>query len=308
MKESEEYSMPEYRIARSYEEMGYKIIESSIVEENGKKYAEAAVKCGRCGGTGRIPCFGHIDDGICFACNGVGRFFKKIRIYTEAERAKMDAAAARKKERDLEKKRAEATSKRQAWLDKYNIADGNIFVVAGCNTYEIKDELKAQGAKFYSGLGWFFGTATAPNEPIATNEFLFHCTVEDMFYWTEFGAGPYFKEGALDDMQKKIAEIVAKKNKEQFGASQHVGEVGARLRNMKATFVSVKCFEGKWGMSLVYSFDVDGNIMTWFTQSQIDNSINIGDTVILTGTVKAHTEYQGILQTQLSRCIVKKGE
>ena len=38
----------------------------------------------------------------------------------------------------------------------------------------------------------------------------------------------------------------------------------------------------------------------------IDESIKPGDAIDLTGTVKNHTEYNGILQTQLSRCIVKK--
>lgn len=32
--------------------------------------------CDRCSGTGRIPQFAHIDDGLCFKCMGVGRWFK----------------------------------------------------------------------------------------------------------------------------------------------------------------------------------------------------------------------------------------
>ena len=39
----------------------------------------------------------------------------------------------------------------------------------------------------------------------------------------------------------------------------------------------------------------------------IDAEIKEGDEITLTGTVKDHTEYNGILQTVLSRCIVKKG-
>lgn len=297
--------MPDYRLARTYEESGYKIDTNSIARENGKLYADIVCDCWKCGGKGVIPYYGYVDNGVCFCCGGSGKSGKRARIYTNEEREKMDAAAERRKERELEKKRAEAGAKRQAWLEKYNIADGKIFVVAGCNTFEIKDQLKEQGAKFYSGLGWFFGTSTAPNEAIVEGEFLFPCTVEDMFYWNEVGGGPYYNDGAIDEMNKGIKAVIADRNKKQFGASQHVGEVGDRLRNMKGAFVSAKYFEGNWGGSFVYTFKVDDNVFTWFTQKTLDFEEN--DEIELTGTVKAHTEYNGVLQTQLSRCIVKKG-
>ena len=86
--------------------------------------------------------------------------------------------------------------------------------------------------------------------------------------------------------------------------SKYVGEVGERLRNMDATFVSAKFFEGNWGGSFVYTFKVDENIFTWFTQKYLDYEPK--DKINLTVTVKAHTEYNGILQTQLSRCIIKE--
>jgi len=297
----------EYRLARTYEEQGYRIATGSIEEENGKLYAEIICDCYKCSGRGMIPYFGHVDQGVCFACGGWGKFSKRARVYTEAEREKLDAAAERKRQRELEKKKAGAAAKRQTWLEKYNIADGNIFVVAGCNTYEIKDQLKDQGAKFYSGLGWFFGTDTVPNEePLVDGEFLHHCTVEDMFYWNEVGGGPYYNDGALEEMNKEIKARVAKAEKEKFGASTHIGEVGERLRNMNAIFISAKYFEGNWGGSFVYTFKVGDNVFTWFTQKGLDLEEN--EEIILTGTVKAHTEYNGILQTQLTRCIVKKGE
>ena len=299
--------MPEYRLARTYEESGYRIDTDSIAEENGKLYADIVCDCWKCGGKGVIPYFGHVDSGVCFCCGGTGKFSKHARIYTAAEREKMDAAAERKRERELEKKRAGATAKREAWLEKYNLKDGNIFIVAGCNTFEIKDELKAQGAKFYSGIGWFFGTETVPQEkPLVEGEFLFHTTVDATFFWNEYGGGPYFRDGAIDEIKKDIADCIKTKN-QATSTSQHVGEIGERLRNMKGTFVSAKYFEGQWGGSFVYTFKVDGNIFTWFSQAMIDETIKPEDNIVLTGTVKNHTEYNGILQTQLSRCIVKKG-
>ena len=302
--------MGEYRLARTYEEQGYKINEDDIYMENGKRYAEAFAECWKCGGRGRIYYYAHVDRGICFACNGAGRMYKRVRVYTEAEREKMDAAAERKKQRELEKQFAEAPAKIQAWLDKYNITDKVAYIVTGCNTYEIKDELKNQGAKFYSGLGWFFGADTLPAEKenwLPETAFIYPANIDDIMYWTEIGRGPYYKDGALDEMNNDIKRIIAEKNQEKYGVSHHVGEIGQRLRNMSGTFVSAKFFEGQWGGNFIYTFRVGEDIFTWFSQSVIDNEIEPGDAIILTGTVKNHTEYNGVLQTQLSRCIVKKG-
>lgn len=295
----------DYRLARTYEESGYKIIPETIRTEKNKLYADIECNCYKCGGKGQILYFGHIDNGVCFACGGRGKFYKEhCRVYTTEEREKMDAAAAAKKEREFEKQKAEAPAKRQAWLDKYNISNGIVLIVAGCNTYNIKDELKEKGAKFYSGLGWFFGTDTAPNEISDPNAFLFQYDIEKLMYWNEVGGGPYFLDGALDEMKADIKQTIASRNKETSN-SQFVGEIGERLRNMKATFVSSRYFEGNWGGSFVYTFEVNNNIFTWFTQKVL--TINEGDIIDLTGTVKNHTEYNGILQTQLSRCIIKEG-
>lgn len=299
----------EYRLARTYEEQGYKIISDSIRTENNKLYVDVECKCYKCGGTGRIPYFGHIDDGVCFACCGRGKFYKEhCRVYTEDERLKMDAAAERRKEKKLEEAKAQAEGKIKAWKEKYNISDGHIFIVAGCNTYDIKDLLKEQGAKFYSGLGWFFGTTTAPVEKdinYPEGAFLFHVDFDSILYFNDLGGGPYYKEGALAEMKKDILDCIKANNKEK-STSQHFGEVGERIRKVKATYVGAKYIDGEWGGSFLYTFRLGDNIATWFSQSVISEDIHEGDEIILSGTVKAHTEYNGILQTQLNRCIVKK--
>ena len=299
----------EYRLARTYEDAGYKIIESSIYTDKGKMYADAIIDCFKCGGKGRINYYAHVDSGICFACGGAGYMTKSnCRVYTNEEREKSDAAYEVRKRKELEKKKAGAAQKRLDWLKKYNIADGKIYVVAGCNSYEIKDDLKAAGAKYYSGLGWFFGTDTLPVEKdiFPENMFFYPVLVEDMFYWNEVGGGPYYNDHAVDNLNQGIKKILEERNREKFGASKWVGEVGTRLCDMKAKYLSAKYFEGKWGGSFCYTFQVESNVFTWFSQSVIDSAIEPGDDITLTGTVKNHTEYNGVLQTQLSRCIVKK--
>lgn len=298
----------EYKIARSYEDMGYKIIEGTEYEANGKMYANLKAPCGRCGGKGRIDCFGHIDDGICFCCNGFGYFTKSdCRIYTPEEREKLDKAAERRRETKLAKEKAAAPAKIKAWKEKYNIADGNIFIVAGCNTYEIKDTLKQLGAKYYGGIGWFFGTDTAPadNKEFPEGAFLHHILVDDIFYWNEVGGGPYYIDGAINKVTADIKAVVKAQKQSEHANSEFYGEIGDRIRKVPAKFVSGRCITTEWGSSNLYTFTINDNVFIWFSQSVIDSSINPGDNIELSGTVKAHKEYYGIKQTYLSRCIVK---
>ena len=57
--------MSGYRLARTYEEMGFKVIEDSVKVENGKKYADAKAVCWKCMGRGRLAHFANIEAGIC---------------------------------------------------------------------------------------------------------------------------------------------------------------------------------------------------------------------------------------------------
>ena len=51
-------------------------------------------------------------------------------------------------------------------------------------------------------------------------------------------------------------------------------------------------------------FNIIGNDIQY--QEGILEMLNQNEEIDLTGTVKSHTEYNGVLQTQLSRCIIKK--
>jgi hypothetical protein len=45
------------------------------------------------------------------------------------------------------------------------------------------------------------------------------------------------------------------------------------------------------------------NVITWFCSGAgLDDDIEIGDTLLLTGTVKKHQVYNGVKQTVLNRC------
>lgn len=62
---------------RSNNLIDYKQKNNTNIKDKGIKYNK--VKCPRCGGRGYIDYYEHIDDGICFACQGKG----KLNIYSE---------------------------------------------------------------------------------------------------------------------------------------------------------------------------------------------------------------------------------
>ncbi len=296
----------EYRLARTNEDKGYKIIDT--FEENGKLYANCKLECPRCGGAGQIPYFGHVDQGVCFKCAGKKYFYNTFRAYTEEERQKMDAAYEKKKAREEEKAKAESEVNKKAWMEKYGFTE-NIYIVAGCNTYKYKDILKEAGARFFSGINWFFNDNTVKDELNIDdpNAFLYHCTFDDIFDWNYHFKRANFKDGALIAINEEINRIKYSKNK-TTSKSEFYGEIGERIRKTSAKFISVRCVANDWGNYFLYTFEIEDNVFIWFSQAVIDSKIKEGDTIILSGTVKDHKEYNGIKQTYLSRCIVKPAE
>lgn len=94
------------------------------------------------------------------------------------------------------------------------------------------------------------------------------------------------------------------KKRESLKDSQYVGETGKRLRDVAVKIERVKALEaGNYGpRSLVTFIDDAGNLFTWFASG--DRDYTPGALVKIDGTVKDHSEYQGVKQTQLSRVAV----
>ena len=91
----------------------------------------------------------------------------------------------------------------------------------------------------------------------------------------------------------------------QTSSSVHVGAVKERLHNLELTVhQSPRFFESDWGTSTLLTFvDAAGNVLKWFASGTRD-TLAVGDTVTLTGTVKSHEEWQGVAQTMLTRCVL----
>lgn len=87
----------------------------------------------------------------------------------------------------------------------------------------------------------------------------------------------------------------------QDEGSRHIGEVGQRLRGIKARCVMVRGMgDNGYGWTELLKFKTeDGDLLTWFTGTEPRLPDNCE--VVLDGTVKAHKEFKGIQETQLTR-------
>lgn len=83
--------------------------------------------------------------------------------------------------------------------------------------------------------------------------------------------------------------------------SNYVGEIGKRLEVETATATLVTSWETDWGVTFLYKFfDAAGNVFVWYAS----RCIAICDGMKIKGTVKDHSEYNGVKQTILTRCYV----
>lgn len=289
----------EWKVAPSYE--NYRIVS---VDENAKK-AVVEGQCDRCGGSGMyiIP---RVFQGTCFACNGAGVIRKRVKAYTPDEYEKYLANQARAKERKAEQRAAEiakleedseANLRIALEADGYDVECPQIFVVIGENTYAVKDELKELGCKYKPEFGWY--CTHAVDTPV--NYGMIGIPFDQVCKWN-----PITKRISVKEDAKEIADA-AKKAAMPKSNSEYIGEIKQRLRDIKAVYTNCRTVEGFYGVSLCYTFKVGENILTWFCSGKgIDPEIEVGETVLLTGTVKDHKEYNGVKQTYLNRCIVKR--
>ena len=289
----------EWKVAPSY--ANYTIVS---VDEDAKK-AIVESQCDRCGGSGMyiIP---RVFQGTCFACNGAGTIRKRVRAYTPDEYEKYLANQARAKERKAEQRAAEVAKLEEESeanlriaLEEagYDVECPQIFVVIGENTYAVKDELKELGCKYKPEFGWYCTHAV----DVPVNYGMVGIPFDQVCEWNPVAKKIFIKDGAKEIADAAKNEAAPKSN------SEFIGDIKQRLRDMEVVYTNCRTIESYYGVSLVYTFKLGDNVLTWFCSGKgIDPDIEIGETVLLTGTVKDHKEYNGVKQTYLNRCIVKR--
>lgn len=257
-------------------------------DKNGTQYFYSNV-CPRCGGTGTLTCYNHVEGGRCFKCEGTGYFEHRWKEYTP-EYAKILT------DRRLAKARASAPERnRKFMLSQGFSADGFAWIVP-TDTFNQKETLKAQGATYNPTLGWHFSSERPDTIKVSFTDLT--CEYAD-------GTRNY------DEAPSKITSL-----KEEYRlahlTSSYIGTVGERT-----TFTLTYLFYASYTTHLtyrgethyIYNFqDANGNKFIWNTTSYPDVTFEEGRSYLIKATIKEHSEYKGEKQTVLSRVKFEGGD
>lgn len=106
-------------------------------------------------------------------------------------------------------------------------------------------------------------------------------------------------------VEKEKRSAKAKAQQEPYRNSEWIGKEKERINITVSTFSCLTSWENDYGYTYIYRITDDkNNVYTWKTSNCLgENSVKS-----LTGTVKTHTEYRGIKQTELTRCRVEAKE
>ena len=287
--------MTNWKVAPTYQ--NWKI---EKIDESAKKI-RVSETCYKCGGSGY---YGHF--GVCFACNGAGKHSKWVKAYTPEEYDRYIQNQERTKARKAKEKAAYQQSlidnsedNKKIALTKagYDAENPLVYLVGGGNTYAIKDELKEMGCLFNRALGWHAHQLKEVPEGYEMIAIPFDSIYDWNCFTKKFNIKTDAEEVAKAAIQKTLPE----------SHSEYIGEIKERLRDIHVKLISQREVESYYGISTLYTFSQEENVLVWFCSGRgLDDTIQVGDEILLTGTVKAHDEYNGIKQTRLNRCIAKR--
>ena len=255
------------------------------VDRNGTKYWETS-RCSKCGGTGYIECYRHVDGGICFQCGGTG-------IHTESWKEYTPEYAEKLEQRRTARLIKQAPDRNARLFKRWHLAgDGSCWVVLG-DTYAIRDTLKAAGAHYHPYLGWYFDHEVVGYD-CAKMSISQICELQDMYGVYQL---PEYDNPKLCEAVQEAQSTYAARDIH----SEYIGSVGDRV-NVDATVERVAGYESDWGYINIYTFvDDKGNYLVWRTSAA---HLEEGERVSLRGTIKEHSEYNHIKETVLTRCKV----
>ena len=280
--------MGKYLVADTYQSM---VQVGEPFEKNGKDYIIVREPCPKCGGKGTISHYFHIDHGVCFTCRGNGYFQKAVRVYAEKELERMNKAKEKRREKAQAEREAHITKAQAEWPQKNGFDNlGNTWIFVKGDTYAIKDSLKENGYKFNKILGWHGAECL---EDLPEGYEICQVGFHEVYRFEPYATEPDF-----------VGKEYIEQLKTDAGQGEFVGEIGERLRALDVQLMSIREYDGAYGLSYIYQFSYKGDILIWMTSKWMD--IEPDKWYVLTGTVKKHNSYKGMNQTYLSRCIVKE--
>lgn len=266
------------------------------IDKNGTKYFYDWT-CPRCGGAGGADAW-KFTGWKCYECGGSGRRATPIvyKEYTPEYQAKLDAQRAKRRAKREADAKARESEIRAEWLTRNQFdTDGNTFLFTG-DTFARKDEIKAQGAKFHYALGWHIA------RPVYGFDFI-KVNIKDIATPTLYGYSITADKADIEAIKNPPQEIP--------NNSEHVGTIGERI-TFSAKYTNVASWDNlfiPWKPQTTYCHtftDENGNVYVWKISNGLGETLQIGDTVTVTGTIKEHGEYNEVKQTVLTRCKIEK--
>ena len=129
------------------------------------------------------------------------------------------------------------------------------------------------------------------------------CAAEDdTFNVSNLGlvvSAPFAYQRYIERQAAKAAEAKDTVN------SEFQGTVGERLRGLRLTVKTVRYIDGQFGLTTLFILaDAAGNSFKWFCSTGCQGEV--GDTLVLDGTVKKHEVYNDRKSTVITRCSVKE--
>lgn len=187
------------------------------------------------------------------------------------------------------------SEKRAKWFaDNGFNAEEKTYVYFPSNSYEIKEELKDAGFKFNPNLFWHIAAIPAGYE-----DKVIEIKLNEVAALTAWGTGEYSPEAKAYVSEK----MVAARPVEETG--EWIGEEKDKIVDYHVTLTSVRGMETRFGWTQLVKFEDEcGNEINWWTAVEI--KAEVGDEILLSGTIKKLDEYQGRKITVMTRCKIKE--
>lgn len=150
----------------------------------------------------------------------------------------------------------------------------------------VTDEHKAEIA---AALAW---VAVEAEKPEASDYIL------NLGLLVESGVVASRRVGYACSILPTYRRAVERQKADAAAASQYVGSVGDKV-TLIVTLAAEPRVVGAFGAHLTKLVDAQGNVFTWFASSRIDAAV--GERIAIKATIKAHTEFRGSCETQITR-------
>lgn len=166
------------------------------------------------------------------------------------------------------------------------------YIINHCFDNEIADEAK-EIVEYFKSLNDAVNSFDSNLNAICTAGY---CKAKH-FGYIAYAPMAYRKAMEKIRKQKELEE-----NKEsEAKASEYVGEVGQRIEVVLKSMVLLTSWDNGYGFTFLYKMvDENDNVLVW----KASNPVDCEDVKTIKGTIKEHSEYDGVKQTVLTRCKV----